>query len=354
MWLGTEAALHLWDDEAWHALSARYLELARASGALSELPLALSTRAYMLLFAGDLTAATSLVAEGQAVTEATGSSLAPYSAMALAAFRGRQAETAALIEATIRDVARRGEGIGIAVAHWTNAVLYNGLGNYPEAMAAAQEALRHQQYPDLRYPGVANWSAAELIEAAVRSGRSDIATEAFEWIAVMTGASRTEWALGLEARCRALLTEADDAEPLYQEAIERLGRTRVRGERARATLLYGEWLRRRGRRVDARDQLRVAHEVFTSTGAEAFAERARHELVSTGEKARKRTVTTTGHLTERETQVARLARDGLSNPEIGTRLFLSPRTVEYHLGNVFAKLGISSRHELDRVAAGAQ
>jgi DNA-binding CsgD family transcriptional regulator len=354
MWLGTEAALHLWDDEAWHALSARYLELARASGALSELPLALSTRAYMLLFAGDLTAATSLVAEGQAVTEATGSSLAPYSAMALAAFCGRQAETAALIEATIRDVTRRGEGIGIAVAHWTNSVLYNGLGNYPEAMAAAQEALRHQQYPDLRYPGVANWSAAELIEAAVRSGRSDVATEAFEWIAVMTGASRTEWALGLEARCRALLTEGDDAEPLYQEAIERLGRTRVRGERARATLLYGEWLRRRGRRVDARDQLRVAHEVFTSMGAEAFAERARHELVSTGEKARKRTVTTTGQLTERETQVARLARDGLSNPEIGTRLFLSPRTVEYHLGNVFAKLGISSRHELDRAASGAQ
>ncbi|TCM36207.1 helix-turn-helix transcriptional regulator [Kribbella sp. VKM Ac-2568] len=352
LWLGTEAALHLWDDEAWHALSSRYVELARASGALSELPLALSTRAYMLLFAGDLTAATSLVAEGQAVTEATGSNLAPYSAMALAAFCGRQAETAALIEDTIRDVTRRGEGIGIAVAHWTNAVLYNGLGNYPEAMAAAEEALRHQQYPDLRYPGVANWAATELIEAAARSGRRQTAAEAFEWIAAMTGASRTEWALGLEARCRALLSEGDDAEPLYREAIERLSRTRVRGELARATLLYGEWLRRRGRRVDARDQLRAAHEIFTSTGAEAFAERARHELVSTGERARKRTVTTTGHLTEREAQVARLARDGLSNPEIGTRLFLSPRTVEYHLGNVFAKLGISSRHELDR-ASGA-
>jgi DNA-binding CsgD family transcriptional regulator len=274
--------------------------------------------------------------------------------MALAAFCGRQAETAALIEGTIRDVTRRGEGIGIAVAHWTNAVLYNGLGNYPEAMAAAEEALRHQQYPDLRYPGVANWAATELIEAAARSGRRQTAAEAFEWIAAMTGASRTEWALGLEARCRALLSEGDDAEPLYREAIERLSRTRVRGELARATLLYGEWLRRRGRRVDARDQLRAAHEIFTSTGAEAFAERARHELMSTGERARKRTVATTGHLTEREAQVARLARDGLSNPEIGTRLFLSPRTVEYHLGNVFAKLGISSRHELDRASGGGR
>ncbi len=354
LWLGTEAALHLWDDDAWHALSSRYVELARASGALSELPLALSTRAYMLLFAGDLTAATSLVAEGQAVTEATGSNLAPYSAMALAAFCGRRAETAALIEDTIRDVTRRGEGIGIAVAHWTNAVLYNGLGNYPEAMVAAEEALRHQQYPDLRYPGVANWAATELIEAAARSGRRQTAAAAFEWIAAMTGASRTEWALGLEARCRALLTEGDDAESLYREAIERLSRTRVRGELARATLLYGEWLRRRGRRVDARDQLRAAHAIFTSTGAEAFAERARHELMSTGERARKRTVTTTGDLTEREAQVARLARDGLSNPEIGTRLFLSPRTVEYHLGNVFAKLGISSRHELDRASSGGR
>ncbi|TDO44821.1 regulatory LuxR family protein [Kribbella sp. VKM Ac-2571] len=348
LWLGTEAALHLWDDEAWHTLSARYVELARAGGALSELPLALSTHAYMLLFAGDLAAARSLVDEGHAVTEATGSSLAPYSAMALAALSGQQGEASALIETTIREVTRRGEGIGIAVAHWTNAVLNNGLANYPEAATAAEEALRHQEYPGLRYPGVANWAVTELIEAAVRSGRHETAAEAFDWIATMTGASRTEWALGLEARCRALLTEGEGAEKLYQEAIARLRRTRVRGELARATLLYGEWLRRRGRRVDARDQLRMAHEMFSSMGAEAFAERARHELVSTGEKARKRTVATSSQLTERETQVTRLARDGLSNPEISTRLFLSPRTVEYHLGNVFAKLGIRSRHELSR------
>jgi DNA-binding CsgD family transcriptional regulator len=346
-WLVTLAALHLWDDERWDTLSDRYVRLARATGALSELPLALSTRAYVLLFAGDLAAVRSLVDEQQAVTEASGSTLAPYSAMALAALSGRQVETSTSIEDTIRAVAERGEGIGTAVAHWTGALLHNGLGNYPEAMAAAQQALQHQEYPSAHYPGVGNWAAAELIEAAARSGATEVATEVFHWIATMTGASRTAWALGLEARSRALISGAD-AEPHHREAIDRLGRTRVRTELARARLLYGEWLRRRGRRLDAREQLRAALGAFGAMGAEAFAERARRELMATGETARKRTGTTSGHLTAREAQIARMARDGLSNPEISTRLYLSPRTVEYHLGNVFAKLGITSRHELDR------
>ena len=352
LWLTTLAAVHLWDDERWDALSDRYVQLARNTGALTELPVALSTRAIMLLFAGDLTTATSLVDEQRTVTEATGRNLTPYSAMAVAALSGRQDEASALIEATAEEVARRGEGIGIAVAHWTNALLHNGLGNYPEAMAAAQQALRDQQYPNVRYPGGETWAAAELIEAAALSGAKETAAEAFDWIASMTSASRTGWAIAFEARSRALVSSPDLAEPHFREAIERLSSTRLRTELARTRLLYGEWLRRRNRRVDAREQLRAAHEMLAAMGAEAFAERARRELVATGEKARKRTVTTRVQLTGREGQVARMASDGLSNPEIGTRLLVSPRTVEYHLRNVFIKLGITSRHELDPALAG--
>jgi DNA-binding CsgD family transcriptional regulator len=353
LWLSTLAALHLWDDKPWHELSDQFVQLARGAGALSELPLALSTRAIMLLFVGDLNTATSLVDEQQAVTAATGGNLAPYSGMALAALAGREDEVRSLIESTVEEVGARGEGIGIAVAHWTNALLHNGLGNYPVAMAAAQQALAYQGYPDARYPGVANWAVAELMEAAALSGASEIAAEAFNWIEEMTRASRTDWALGLEARSRALICNTDRAESLYLEAIERLRRTLVRTELARTRLLYGEWLRRQGRRVDAREQLRAAYDMLTQIGAEAFAERARRELVATGEKARRRTVTTGVQLTGREIQVARMASDGLSNPEIGTRLLVSPRTVEYHLGNVFAKLGITSRHELDAALAGS-
>lgn len=353
LWLTTLAALHLWDDKPWNELSEQYVELARRTGALNELPLALSTRANMLLFVGDLNTATSLVDEQQAVTEATGGNLAPYSGMALAALAGRADDVHSLIESTVKEVGGRGEGIGVAVAHWTNALLHNGLGNYPEAMAAAQRALAYQFYPDARYPGVANWAVAELMEAAALSGATETAAEAFTWIAEMTGASRSEWALGLEARSRALISSTTLAEPLYLEAIDRLSRTLVRTELARTRLLYGEWLRRQGRRVDAREQLQAAHDMLTKMGAEAFAERARRELEATGEKARKRTVTTGVQLTGRETQVSRMASDGLSNPEIGTRLLVSPRTVEYHLGNVFAKLSITSRHELDRALAGS-
>ena len=348
LWLACVVALHLWDDERWDVLSRRYVELARGAGALSELPLALSMRAYMLLFAGDLGAAASLTDEGQAVTEATGSSRAPYAALALAALRGRQAEASALIDATVRDVARRGEGLGLAVAERARAVLHNGLGNYADAMAAAQRAFRDQHYPGVRHPGVANWAVAELIEAAARSGMGETAADAYRWIAEMTSASGTNWALGVEARSRALVTEGNGAEGLYQDSIMHLDRSRVRAELARAHLLYGEWLRRQRRRADAREQLRTAHDMLEAMGMDAFAERSRRELQATGETARKRTAAAAANqeLTAHEAQIARLARDGLSNPEIGARLFLSPRTVQHHLGNVFAKLGITSRSQL--------
>ena len=351
LWLACVVAVHLWDDERWEVLSNRYVELARTAGALSELPLALSMRTYALLFAGELTAARSLIDEIQTVTEATGGNPAPYGALALAAMRGRQAEASALIEATITDVTRRGEGVGLAVAQRANAVLNIGLGRFPEAAAAAEQALHHYQQADVRYPGVANWAAAELIEAAARSGMTEVAVETLSWTATMTGASRTSWALGVEARSRALISDDDSAESLYREAIDRLSRTRVRTELARARLLYGEWLRRQDRPIDARAQLGSAHEMFTGMGAEAFADRAHRELAATGEKPRKRVMAPTSELTAREAQIAQLARGGLSNPEIGARLFLSPRTVEYHLGNVFGKLGITSRHELGRALA---
>jgi len=338
-------APHLWDDDRWHLLSDRHVQLARGVGALSELPLALSMRAFTMLLAGDLTGAASLVGEQQAAMDATGSHLAPYAELGIAALRGRQAEAAALIDATIRDVSLRGEGIGIAVAEWANAVLNNGLGSYEKAMQAAQRATAYSV--EMVTP---SWATVELVEAAARSGRRDMASDALRGLAEITGASGTDWALGIEARSRALLSEGDAAERLYRESIERLGRTRIRADLARAHLLYGEWLRRERRRIDARAQLRIAHDMLDAMGMDAFAERARHELRAAGETARRRTIATGDEqLTAQEAQIARMARDGLSNPEIGVRLFISPRTVQYHLRKVFTKLGIESRSQLDGV-----
>jgi DNA-binding CsgD family transcriptional regulator/tetratricopeptide (TPR) repeat protein len=339
-------AVDLWDDEAWYVLATRHVELARDAGALSELPIALNTRIGVHLNAGELAAAASLIEEVEAVTEATGSQLAPYGALGLAALRGREAEASRLIEATIKEVVPRGEGVGLTAARWAGAQLHNSLGRYEDALAAAQQASEHSH--ELLF---ATWGLVELIEAATRSENAALGAGAFERLSETTSASGTEWALGIEARSQALLSDGREAERLYREAVDRLGRTRVRVALARAHLLYGEWLRRERRRTDAREQLRIAHEMFVTMGADGFAERARRELLATGETARKRVLETSGDLTPQEAQVARLARDGLSNPEIGARLFISPSTVQYHLRKVFMKLDINSRTQLHRVGS---
>jgi DNA-binding CsgD family transcriptional regulator len=341
LWLASATAADLWDDESWSILSAHHVNMARASGALSELPLALNSRAVVHVFAGEFDAAGSVVQELNAVQQATGTNLAPYGALGLAAWRGREQEADDLIEATVGDVVSRGEGIGVTITQWAKALLLNGLGKFQEAVLAARQAAE-----DPRELAAANWGLSELVEAAARSHDREVASNALRQLADRTRASGTDWALGVEARSRALLDEAGGAESLYREAIDRLERTRVQVELARARLLYGEWLRRQRRRLEARDQLRTAHEMFTTMSAEAFAGRAARELLATGERARKRSVETREDLTAQELQVARLARDGLSNPEIGTRLFISPRTVEYHLHKVFTKLQIASRIEL--------
>jgi DNA-binding CsgD family transcriptional regulator len=341
LWLAGVAANHLWDYDRWNRFSRRHVQLTREAGALSELPLALSMRAYVLFFAGELAAAASLVEEVQVTTEAMGSNLAPYGALGLAAFRGREAEAAALASATTEEVAVRGEGIGIGISDWATAVLSNGLGRHDRALAAAEQA---SAYPaDV---SSANWGLVELIEAAARAGSPERGTGAMRRLAESTSVSGTDWALGVEARSRALLSEGETADRLYREAIERLGRTWIRAELARAHLVYGEWLRRENRRSEAREQLRAAFQMLTAMGMEGFAERARRELVATGETVRKRTVDTLIDLTAQEAQIAKLARDGHTNQEIAAQLFISPRTVEWHLGNVFTKLGITSRKDL--------
>jgi ATP/maltotriose-dependent transcriptional regulator MalT len=236
-------------------------------------------------------------------------------------------------------------GLGglVNLGTYASSVLYNGLGRHDAARDAAWQAFERDQvgYGPLVVP--------ELAEAASRTGDMVLVRTALEWLSERTRVIRSRWALGIEARVRALLSDGDVADGLYRESIDRLGRTRVRVELARGHLLYGEWLRRERRRLDARAQLRIAHHMLATMGVEAFAERAERELLATGETARKRIVETSVELTAQEAQIARLARDGLSNPEIGTRLFISPRTVKYHLRKVFTKLGISSRNELDRV-----
>jgi DNA-binding CsgD family transcriptional regulator len=341
LWLASHIARALGDDVAWHELTARQVELARRVGALSLLPVALDNRFHVELFSGNLAVAMSLAAEADAVVEATGSHLTVRGAIALANWRGQEAQARALMEAQRRDVLRRGEGLWLAATDWGDAVRYNGLGRYEDALAAAERAAQ-----DPRGLGAPMWLLADLVEAAVRSGKPERAAGPLERLTEIAEANDNDWSLGFLGRSQALLAEGEDAERGYLDAIERLSRTRIRVALARTLLVYGEWLRRENRRVDAREQLRAAHEMLSDAGMEAFAERARRELLATGETVRRRTVETLDDLTPQEGQIARLAADGRTNPEIGAQLFLSPRTVEWHLRKVFGKLGISSRREL--------
>jgi DNA-binding CsgD family transcriptional regulator len=343
LWHGTFLALELWDDESWNSLSERHLQFARKTGALGDLPVALTSRTFVLTFCGDLVGAGALVEELRSLRETTGIGNPPYAAVMLAAWRGLADDASELIEATIRDARVRGEGIGVAVSEYARAVLCNGSSQYEEALNAATRAVE-----DHRQVAAENWGLTELIESATRAGRPELATDALDRLTSKARASGTDWALGIEARSRALLGE-DGVESWFRKAIGHLSRTRIRTELARAHLLYGEWLRRVNRRIDAREQLTAAHEMFNALAMEGFAERAWRELLATGATVRKRSDETRGDLTAQEAQIARLARDGLSNPEIGAQLFISPRTVEWHLRKVFTKLGISSRRQLRSV-----
>ncbi|HTU84643.1 MAG TPA: AAA family ATPase [Solirubrobacteraceae bacterium] len=339
-WLATFAPLMLWDEESWHKLLARQLQAVRDAGLLVHLPNYLHSFGGNLAWRGDFATAASLISEADAAAEATGSRFARYAAVVLAGLRGTEADARAVIDVEVKNASAAGQGLLIQVCQWVSGTLYNGLGRYEEALEEARRC------SEAAAPVISAWSLPELIEAAARTGKAQLAGEALEQLAQATGAGGTDWGLGVLARSRALISDGDAAHGSYGEAIERLGRTRLRPELARAHLLYGEWLRHEGRRADAREQLRAAHDQFTSIGMEAFAERARKELQATGDTVRLHAVKTRDELTAQERQIAELARDGLSNPDIGARLFLSPRTVEWHLRHVFAKLGIRSRRDL--------
>jgi DNA-binding CsgD family transcriptional regulator len=334
------AVFELWDDAAFLALATRAVQLARDTGALALLPVALVYRSGVHLFGGEFEAAEALVQEADAIAVATGNETLLYARLLVSAWRGVEAVAKEFIDVGFDDVPARSEGTVVALAGYATAVLHNGLGRYEAAMDGARRA---SDDGDLGYSSAA---LPELVEAATRSGEPELAAAAMFRLEQRTRAAGTDWALGVLARSRALLSDGQAADTFFREAIERLERTRIRVELARAHLLYGEWLRRKSRRVDARDQLRTAHDLFTRFGAEAFAERARRELLATGETARRRAAETHAVLTPQEAQIAQLAADRQSNPEIAAQLFISPRTVEYHLRKVFTKLEITSRKEL--------
>ncbi|MFI7065146.1 ATP-binding protein [Kribbella sp. NPDC050124] len=340
-WQGCVLALELWDDRSAYALSYRHLQAARSAGALSELPLALGSRTPVLVFCGEFSAAASLVEEAKSVRDAMGVDEAPYGALIVAAWRGQVRETTELVEITLREAGARGEGVGVAIGEYAHAVLCNSMGLYEEALAAAQRACEDPQEMVAH-----NWGLTELIESATRTGHAELAADAARRLSTKARATRTDWALGMEARARALLGDGTDTELRFREAVQHLGSASVRAELARTHLLYGEWLRRANRRADAFSELSTGYEMFSSLGMDGFAERARRELAVAGATVRKHTIRRYDDLTAQEAQIARLAQDGLSNPEIGAQLFISARTVEWHLGKVFSKLGVSSRQQL--------
>ena len=346
VWLAAVAAVDLWDDVHWDVLSQRHLGAVRRAGALSLLPLALASRALFDIHSGQLAAAESLIVESHWVADVTGgeNTLTPIPESWLAAMRGHEKSAELLIQQTLDDATARGQGVGLNMMYSARAVLCNGLGRYEDALAAARDAATEPL--EL---GPTKWALAELVEAAVRVGDTDIAAGAFEQLSAMAHASGTDLALGIAAAKGALLREDYTAEQLYRESIERLRQTRIRVELARAQLLYGEWLRRQGRRVDARAQLRAAYEALSAMGVEAFADRARRELLATGETVRKRAVETYQDLTAQEAHIARLVGEGLTTPEIAAALYLSPRTVDWHVAKIVAKLGLKTRRQLRRL-----
>jgi DNA-binding CsgD family transcriptional regulator len=338
----------LWDFESWHAVAARQVQVARDAAALVHLQFALNSLGHHQLLAGNLAAAERLIEEDRLIAEATGNPPVMYAAMLLAAWRGREQEAAELIQATMQEAATRRTGRLVGFAANATAVLHNGLGRYDAARDAVWEVFERDEL------ALGHLVVTELAEAAARTGDVALVQAALDWLSERTPVTPTAWALGVEARVRALLSDGPAADRYYRESVERLGQTSVRTQLARSHLLYGEWLRRERRRSEAREQLRTAHRMLEEMGMEAFAERARRELRATGETARPRLPAARAAgagaaLTPQEDQVARLAREGLSNPEIGARLFISPRTAQYHLSHVFTKLGITSRSQLDRV-----
>jgi DNA-binding CsgD family transcriptional regulator len=340
-WAASGVSAALWDDTLMLDMYTRQVDELRSAGALTELPIHLISLGVATTWTGDFAAAEAIVAEGDLASAATGIPLAPNAKLMLYAMRGRESEAAPLIATTIEQAGAARQLMGVTCANWAAAILYNGLARYDRAMQAAQVCTGIAEL------WVSVWVLPELIEAATRLDRAQVARDALEVLEDATLPCTTDWAHGILARSRAAINDGAQAAALYEEAIEKLRRTSLRPELARAHLLYGEWLRRQGRRVDARQQLRTAHEMFDTIGMEAFGERARRELLATGEKVRKRGPGPTDmELTAQENQIAILVRDGLSNPEIGARLFISSRTVEWHLRKIFSKLSITSRRQL--------